>query len=267
MISRISRSLHIYATLQFLHLRTHLEYRLDFTIGFIGAFIQHLTGFIFIWALFTAIPEVEGWTMWEMAFLYALMVIPRGIVELLFDGTWRLRVLVNSGEFDRILLRPISPFTQLFTQHFTVHGFGTVGLGYLILFYSSVEVNITWDLGKLIYLMVTIVSSSFIISSINLVTNCIAFWEPSATSALPFMVANTTELAKYPLRIYAPALQFIFSWILPFAFISYYPGVLLLDRPETTWISYISMLPAVIVILLARLVWRIGLSRYQSTGH
>ena len=28
----------------------------------------------------------------------------------------------------------------------------------------------------------------------------------------------TTELAKFPLSIYSPVLQFLFSWILPFAF-------------------------------------------------
>lgn len=267
MSNEFLRLLGLYVKLQFLQFRIHMEYRLDFIIGFLGAFIKHLTGFIFLWGLFTAIPEVQGWDLWEMAFLYGLMVVPRGLVELLFDGTWRLRLLINTGEFDRVLLRPMSPLVQVFTQIFTVHSFGTTGLGFIILIYVSHQVGIVWTVGKLLYLLITLVSSTAIISSINLMTNCIGFWEPSATSTVPFMVANTTELAKFPLSIYSPALQFLFSWILPFAFISYYPGILLLDRPETTWVSYISMLPALILMGIANLVWRVGMTRYQSSGH
>jgi ABC-2 type transport system permease protein len=241
MFARFLRTLHIYAKLQFLHLRIHMEYRLDFFVGVLGAFVQHLTGFVFITALFTTIPEIQGWSLWEMAFLYGLLVIPRGLVELLFDGTWRLRLLISTGEFDRLLLRPLSPVIQVFTQIFTLHSFGTTGLGILV--------------------------SSMLIASINFATNCIGFWEPNSTSTVPFLIVNTAELAKFPIELYAPTLQFIFSWILPYAFISYYPGLVLLNRPEASWLSYISIIPAGLAMLLTSVIWHIGLSRYQSAGH
>lgn len=267
MLARFLRTLRIYAKLQLLHLRIHLEYRLDFFVGVLGAFVQHATGFIFITALFTTIPQIQGWSLWEMAFLYGLLVIPRGLVELLFDGTWRLRLLLATGEFDRVLLRPLSPVIQVFTQMFTLHSFGTAGLGILILVYSSAELGLQWTIGKLLFLILTLFASSMLIASINFATNCIGFWEPTSTSTVPYLVVNTAELAKFPIELYAPALQFIFSWILPFAFISYYPGVLLLDRPEVSVISYLSIVPAIIALLIARTIWGIGLRRYQSTGH
>jgi ABC-2 type transport system permease protein len=267
MFARFLRTLHIYAKLQFLHLRIHMEYRLDFFVGVLGAFVQHLTGFVFITALFTTIPEIQGWSLWEMAFLYGLLVIPRGLVELLFDGTWRLRLLISTGEFDRLLLRPLSPLIQVFTQIFTLHSFGTTGLGILVLAYSSAELGLEWNIGKILFLLLTLFASSMLIASINFATNCIGFWEPNSTSTVPFLIVNTAELAKFPIELYAPTLQFIFSWILPYAFISYYPGLVLLNRPETSWLSYISIIPATIAMLLASVIWHSGLSRYQSAGH
>lgn len=267
MLTQLRRTLRIYMKLQVLHIRTHMEYRLDFGIGVLAAFIQHFAGFVFIWSLFTAIPEIEGWSLWEMGFLYGLLVIPRGLVEVLFEGTWRLRYLVNTGEFDRLLLRPISLALQVLTQASSMHGWGTICLGFSMLIYASGKLNLTWSVGEYFYLLLTLVSSSILIASINFITNCIGFWEPSASSAFPFLIINTAEFAKFPVILYSSVFQFIFTWILPFSFISYYPGILLLDRSEASWISYIAPLPAVATLLFARLIWTLSLRRYQSTGH
>jgi ABC-2 type transport system permease protein len=148
-----------------------------------------------------------------------------------------------------------------------VHSFGTFGLGFLILIIASKELALVWTVGKIFYLCLALICSITLIASINFTTNCISFWEPQPTSTVPFMIANTTELAKFPIEVYSPLFQFIFIWILPYAFVSYYPGVFLLDRPETSWVSYIIFVPALMTSFIAALTWRNGLTRYQSAGH
>ena len=109
MLKRWRYNLSIYTKLQLLHIRAHMEYRLDFFIGVFGAALKHFSSFVFIWALFSTVPQVNGWSLWEIAFLYGLLVIPQGLVEVFCDGQWRLRFLVNTGELDRLMLRSISP--------------------------------------------------------------------------------------------------------------------------------------------------------------
>jgi len=58
------------------------------------------------------------------------------------------------------------------------------------------------------------------------------------------------------------------TWVLPFAFVSYYPGIALLGKPVASpWLGPLAPLAGPAVALIAALIWRIGLRRYQGTGH
>ncbi len=265
---RFARTARIYGKLQLMHLRTYLEYEADFWIGILGVVLTHGAGLVFVWTLFQHIPQVAGWNMWEIAFLYALSIIPRGLVELLCDGQWRLRLLVNRGEFDRLLVRPISPALQVITQISSIHGFGSVLLGLVILVRAASELDLAWGVWQYGFLVVTLLNAVVLIGSINFATNCIAFWDPAANSAFPFMVQNSLEFAKFPINLYGRLVQGLITWVLPFAFVSYYPGVVLLGRTgEHQWLGYAAPLAGPAVAFIATLVWRRGLTRYQGTGH
>jgi len=55
--------------------------------------------------------------------------------------------------------------------------------------------------------------------------------------------------------------------VLPFAFVSYYPGLILLGKPGVNvWLGYCTPLAGLFTVLIAALVWRVGLARYQGTG-
>ena len=268
MLRRLAYVLRIYGKLQLLHLRTHLEYEADFWIGIVGVALTHSAGFIFIWSVFQRVPAVAGWSLWEIAVLYALSIIPRGLVELLCDGQWMLRRLVNQGEFDRLLVRPISPALQVITQISSIHGFGSVLLGATILVRAFGALNLDWNVWRLGFLMLTLLSAVVLLGSINFASNCIAFWDASANSAFPFMVQYSLEFVKFPLSLYGRLIQVLLTWVLPFAFMSYYPGLVLLGRPERVgWLGYGAPPAALAMALVAGLVWRRGLMRYQGVGH
>ncbi len=264
---RLVHTLRIYGKLELLHLRVHLEYEADFWIGLVGSTLQAATGFVFVWVLLSRVPQVAGWTLWEVAFLYALVITARGFREVLCDGVWALRRLVNGGEFDRILVRPISPVLQVITQMSAIFGFGGVLLGLWIIARASSELGLAWDAGRVAFVCLSIVSSVMIIGAIDLATNCIAFWEPASTSSFPFLVFSFSEFAKYPLTLYGRLVQVFLTWVLPFAFVSYYPGSVLLGKPvEPAWLGWLSPLAGPIAALAAGVVWQASLRRYQGTG-
>lgn len=129
----IRKHLRLYAKLQLVQIRAAVEYRADFWIGILGAMLQQGAGLVFVSALFSQIPEVAGWTVWNIAILYGLAMLPKGLTELFCDGPWTLRGKVNSGEFDRVLVRPVSPALQSATAIVSIHGFGQVILGIVVL--------------------------------------------------------------------------------------------------------------------------------------
>lgn len=258
----------IYARLQLLHVRSHLEYEADFWIAMVGAACTQFANFVFIWALFSRIPSVEGWTLWEIAFLYGLTTFPRGAASLLCSGPFQLRSLVNSGQFDRLLVRPISPALQVVTQTSNLQGSAVMLISAVLLARASSQLHVPWDVSKAGMLLLTLLSSSVLFGAMNLVTNCIAFWEPQANSAFPFAVASIMEMARYPLTLYGWFVQVVLTWVVPIAFVSYFPGSVLLDKaPIPAWLGLAAPLATAGVVLVTAVVWHIGVDRYQSTGH
>ncbi len=266
-----ARSLRLYWRLQLLHIRAYLEYEADFWVGILAMFLRHGAGIAFIWVLFDSVKEVAGWTKWEMLFLYALLIIPRGATELIANGQWQLGNLVHGGEFDRLLLRPVSPVLQVFSYTSAIHGLGSALLGVAVLATASAKLGVVWTLPNALLLVVTLCGSVVLISAVTLATNSISFWVPAATGAFPNFVNNLTELAKFPITIYGMLVQTVLTFALPFAFISYYPALSLLGRHADAtafpaWLAYVTPLAGPAVALVASFVWRQGLARYQGAG-
>ena len=268
MRNRLWFNLRIYFQLQTVHLRTALTYETDFWIGIVGVALTQSAGIIFVGTIFQHIPTIDGWSLWEVALLYALVVIPRGLVELLCDGMWQLRALVNRGELDRLLVRPVSPLLQLITQFSSIYGLGSVLLGTIVLAQAAKALNLNWGVWDVLLLGMTLVNAVLLMGSINLITNCIAFWDPSASGSFPFMIQQFCDFGKFPLTLYNRLMQFVLTWVVPFAFVSYYPGLVLLRRAGASpWLVYGAPLSGPLMVLLAVAFWRFGLSRYQGSGH
>jgi ABC-2 type transport system permease protein len=267
MLKRARYLLRIYTRLQLLHIRSHLEYEADFWIGIVGALLLQGAGFIFVWTVFQRVPEIAGWKLWEVALLYGLTIIPRGLAEVLCDGQWRLRLLVNSGEFDRLLVRPLSPALQLITQASAMHGFGSAILGLIIVGKAAGELNLDWGLWQPIFLAATLLNGLLLIGAVNFITNMSVFISFGETNQFPVLVHNTLEFVKFPLTLYGRVVQAVMTWAVPFAFVSYYPGLVLLGRPEARpWHYAAALLSGPIVMLITALLWRVGIKRYQGTG-
>ena len=264
----ISQMVQFYFRLQLLQLRTAVEYNTDFWIGIAGATLTQVSGLVFISALFSQIPEVEGWTVWEIALLYALALIPKGITELFCDGPWALRPLVNSGEFDRLLVRPIPAALQTATRIASIHGLGQTGLGIVVFTMASNRIDLDWSLGKALFLIMILISGTVMIGAINYLVNLVAFWEPSADSAIPTLFSVMIDFAKFPLDIYNVLIRGLITVVIPYAFITYFPALVLLDKDSSVrWLGYLTPLITAVVVAVTAAIWRLGINRYQGVGH
>ncbi len=258
----------IYLRLVGMQLRAAVEYRADFWIGILGAVLMHGSGLVFISVLFAHMPNVAGWTGWQVAMLYGLTMIPTGLREMLADGIWTLRGQINRGEFDRVLVRPLSPAVQTMTSLASIHGSGNFLLGLVVFLVAASRAGIDWSVWKVLWVLVTVGCGLAIVTAMSFIANLMGFWEPGTLSGLPFMIANVVEFAKFPLELYGWAIRFLITFVLPYGFISYYPGLVLLDK-QTGWryLGYATPLATLLIALATAWLWRKGLSRYQGVGH
>ncbi|MBA2276717.1 MAG: ABC-2 family transporter protein [Chloroflexia bacterium] len=258
----------IYAKLILLQLRAAVEYRADFWIGVVGAVLMNGAGLVFIAAFFSRIPAVAGWSAWEVATLYGLTMIAYGLREMLCDGIWTLRVQINRGEFDRLLVRPLSPALQIVTSLASIHGVGNVLLGLVVFLTATHRLELDWTVAKVLWVLMTVVCGLIMVTAISFLANVIGFWEPGTQSSFPFMVSNVVEFAKFPLELYGWGIRFLVTAVLPYGFVSYYPSLILLDKENPLrWLGYATPLATAAVTFVTAWVWRKGLARYQGVGH
>ncbi|RMG44418.1 MAG: ABC transporter permease, partial [Candidatus Dadabacteria bacterium] len=77
---------------------------------------------------------------------------------------------------------------------------------------------------------------------------------------------NMIAFGRYPLPIFNDIIQFILRWIVPFAFVAFYPATHFLNRSGFETFCYATPVVAIVLVFLARLFWQLGVARYSSTG-
>lgn len=262
------RLITIFFRLQLVQLRSAMEYRADFWIAAVGAILQQLVGIVFLVTFFGHVSSLGGWSLWQIAVLHGVVMTADGLREMFADGAWKLRADVNSGSFDRVLVRPLPPALQQATALASIHGIGNVGLGVAVMIVGLARSGMDWHWWSVPVLALAVLCGSVLNTAISFLTNMIAFWEPSAQSAFPTFVALIRDFAKFPLDIYGAAVRVVITFLLPYALISYFPGRLVLGvGPAPGWWAVTPLIAAGAAAWIASLVWRRGLNRYQGVGN
>lgn len=248
------------------YIKTLIEYRADFILGLVGFVLVQFVGVIFIQLIFSSIPTLQGWSFYEILFIYGFAQIPRGIDHVFTDYLWIFssRTIVH-GEFDKYLLRPLNPLFQIIAERFQPDGFGEIIIGTILLITSWVNLGIEVTIGKLFILIIVILFATLIYTSIKLAVTSLAFWVKFAQSYM-FMAYQLSNFVKYPITIYPTSIKFIITFLIPFAFTGYYPGSYFLGRENFFNGILLTCIVGIIGFIIAYRIWVIGISKYESTG-
>jgi ABC-2 type transport system permease protein len=264
------RTTRLYLRLFEAQLKAVLEYQGDFLIQMVGAVLLNAAGFIFLWVLFQQIPTVEGWGLWEIVLMYALVIFSEGVGSLFFQGTWSLARLVNRGELDFALVRPLSPAAQVMAGGAVagMNGVGNMLLGAVLIAKAFGHVHVDWTPARIALGIVLFVSSIVIKLALNLATNSAAFWLNSPNNSFPYSMHILGDLCRYPITIYGFGIQTLVALVVPFAFISFFPATAIFEKGSYwEWAGLVTPLVAAYCVFMAGWIFRRGLARYESSGN
>lgn len=247
-------------------LKTMMEYRVDFLVGALSVCLMNFASVFFISVVFDHIPNLHGWSFYEVLFIYGIACLGRSIHHIFFDNLWTLgSEYIRPGSFDRVLIRPLNPLFQIIAERVQQDGFGQLIVGACVFGTAVRHLPIAWTVSKVLLLPVMILSSGMIFSGLNLFFATFSFW---MVDSLPLMFAtfNISDFARYPITIYNGAVRMVLTWIVPYAFTAFFPAALFLDHREYVRVALAAPLVAVSVCVLAYAFWRRGLKDYRSTG-
>jgi len=154
----------------------------------------------------------------------ALFRLSHSIHQMLFLPFWGHSQLVRSGEFDRILARPVHPILHILTSSPDLGAVvGEMLPAVVLLSPTCSEVKVAWNLPNILSLLLVLVSGAVIEWADFLFFAALDFWFVQADSlkwlCMPFHLAS-----RYgPVHAYGRGLSVVLTFVLPYAFLAYYP--------------------------------------------
>lgn len=261
----LSFYLHIYGKILAQDIKSKMSYRADFIISTIGMICTNIAGFVSFWILFRNFSSINGWSYHEMLFLYGFSLVSLTPVQCFFDNNWSLRINVYNGDFIKYYFRPINMFFYYQSEVFDIKGLGQLAFGIGTIAYSWNKIGIAVTPLAILKLVVFLITASLIMIALQNAAAATCFWIHNSFYVLD-LVFKFKDYARYPITIFSPIFKFIFTFIMPIAFIAYYPSLVILRPDEVPILSWISPFIGCAFFWLSYKFWMYGTSKYSGTG-
>jgi len=266
----VASSLRAYGLIAGAWVRASMTYRASFVAMTVGQALITLIDFAAIAIMFSHIDELGGFTLGEVALLYGMSGFALGAADLLMGNTEQLGRRVRDGSFDAMLVRPVAPLVQIAADQFALRRVGRITQAVAVLGWGLAASNIDWSVPKVLVLLATLVSGSVIFCAVFVLGGAFQVLAGDATEVMNAFTYGGNTLTQFPLSIYPAEVVRSVTFIVPLAFVNWYPALYLLDVEDPfglpSALQYASPVAAVLAAAAAAVAWRAGVRRYRSTG-
>jgi len=250
--------------------RSQVSYRTSTVLLTIGATLATFMDFLMIAAIMSHLPRLDGWSLAEVGLLYGIAGVAFGITDICVGNLDLLPARIRDGSFDVVLIRPIGSLFQVLAQEFGVRRVGKVLQAGSVLAVSLTQLHVAWTGPRVAMLLVAPVTASLIFGSIWVIVITQVFWTVDSGEVANAFTYGGSFLTSYPISIFAGWLRDLLAFVIPMAFVSYYPALFILGRPDPIGLPAFTPLltPAVALaaVGLARVAWATGVRHYRGTG-
>ena len=244
---------------------SQLEYQLNFLIELI-AMLGTLLGSVFILSLFfTEGRQLGDWT-WESALvIQGVYTFLDGLTNaLLRPNLTEIVNYVREGTLDYVLLKPIDSQFWLSVKKFSFAGLPEIILGLLIVFWSAIKSGTNFSFYYLSLFLVSLFFGFIILYSVWFLIAASSIWFVKTWNATEVLRALLAA-GRYPITAYPVILRFIFTLILPVAFLTTFPAEAILGELEFS-VLIIGLILSSLFFIFSRFFWNYALKHYTSAS-
>lgn len=257
-----------YVDIAALWVRAAWAYPTSFVMLMIGHGLLTGLDFLGLWIMFAHLNALGGFGLHEVALLYGASGVGIGIADTMIGSVERIGEYVRTGRLDQMLTKPLPLLLQVCADQFTLRRLGRITQASVVLAWAATYVE--WTLPRAAMAFLMIITASAIFFSLFVMFSCVQFWTHDASEFANAFTYGGATLTQYPLTVFPRELTVALTFVLPIAFVNWYPCLFLLGRPDPFGLPeplrFASPLAAAVMVGLALLVWRFGVRHYTSTG-
>lgn len=257
-----------YVRISRMWVRASLEYPLSFTLLTLGGVFSTGIDFLGIWVMFSHLTTYGGFGLREMGFLYGTSSMGIGLADLVVGNVERVGQQIRMGRLDSMMTRPVPLLVQVCADQFALRRISRVAQALVVLGWASWTVD--WTPMRALVLLTMILSGAVIFFGLFVTFSSIQFWTTDASEFANAFTYGGATVLQYPLTVFPREIALGLTFLLPLAFVNWYPSLYILGRSELSdlpaWVQFVSPVAALVMTAVTALVWRAGLRHYSSTG-
>ncbi|MBM7788100.1 ABC transporter permease [Tenggerimyces flavus] len=253
-----------------LWIRSALIYRGSFLLLVGSQFVITGLDFVVIFIMFSHTPQLGGFDLAEVAFLYGASGVAMGLADLLVGNSERIGRKIRTGEFDAMMIRPVPVFIQSAADNFGIHRLGRVIQASVIFAWSIAALDVHWTWDRVLLTIVMVVCGTVIFSAIFVLGGAFQFAATDAAEVANAFTYGGNFLTQYPPTLFAREVVLLALFVIPLGFVNWMPALYILSHPDPlglpTAFQFASPVAALLLSAVAALAWRTGVRNYRSTG-
>lgn len=245
--------------------KSSLQYKKSFILALISQLFIVFSYYFSIIALFDKFGKLADYTVYDVLLTFSIVQIGFSFNELFFRGIDKFDELIINGGYDRLLTKPRSILFQIMAQEVDLIKGSRLIQGIAVLIIALVNLDIAWDINKIITLILMILSSIILFFSIFLISASYCFFTVQALEVRNLIADGGKHMAQYPIGIFKKGFVFFFTFIIPYGFVNYYPLLYFIGKVDNIMYAYTPLL-VVIFLLISILLFNKFSKRYLSCG-
>ena len=260
------RELRLYFKLLKMHLLAVMEYK-GWWLMCVQTIVVCVSDILSTFLLFDRFGAIGRWSTAHIVMIYSFAVTSFGLAESFCRGfdyfPWHM---LRTGDFDRLLLRPMRLSVQVAGSVFHLHRLMRSLTGLVLLLWAWHRLQIAYTPINLLILLMALAGGMILYMGVFIFSSGIAFYTVRALDWIFIFTNASYQITRIPAEYMAPVLKHIFTFFMPMLVISYYPTAVLCGYESRSGLAFLSIPAGMLFCLFSLIIWRIGVRHYTSTG-
>lgn len=248
-----------------LHLKSELEYRMSFIISFLSQILIFFTYYFVIIALFSKFDNIKGFTLYEVLLCFSIIQFGFAFNEVFARGIDKFDKLIIEGGFDRLLLRPKNLILQVLCSDGDFVKVSRLIQAIIVLVIALINLKVDITFFKIVCLILMLMASCVIFFGIFLLAASYCFMTVQGLEVRNVFTDGGKHMAQYPIGVFKKGFVFFFIFIIPYAFVNYYPLLYFIGKNDNILYAF-SPIVVFLYLIPCFIVFYMGVKKYEGSG-
>lgn len=258
----------LYLNLIKVEIKKSLQYKLSLFTELIGTLVGYVGNIIIYYIMFMEFDTLNGWSFTQTMFVYTFASLVINLSTVFFGHFISIDSEIVNGGFDKYMIRPISAFRYYALSHFNFIQCISLLFSALFFIYFYNANHVVWSAANLFLLFICGLGAVLINSALSIMIGGIGFWTKKSQELYDSILWPAQYLSYLPIHIFPTLIRSLFTFVIPLAFLSYYPSTMFIGKNQEHSIAgYLTPLIGIVCFFIAFKFWNFSLKKYESSGN